>query len=157
MTELLVEALRATSRLRRGYVICNEDGSPKTDGQCNKANYAICDRAGLPRRGWHVLRHTFATDAARFAVNPFTLMQWLGHKAMTETLGYVAFARAHARSISPAIHAAGDPDRRVIQMLGARRRGNLTATDGEGVEPRNTKPPETIGLPGASLSEEYGT
>jgi integrase len=89
------------------------------------------------RRGWHSFRHTFATDAARFSVNPFTLMSWLGHKAMTETLGYVGFAKSHTRVMPPEVLAAGaaatDPDRKVVAMLGARRHGKMTANRlGEG-------------------------
>ena len=132
MTDTLVEALRGLNRIRRGLVICNEDGSAKSDNQCTKANYLICKRAGLPRRGWHVLRHSFATDAARYGVSPWTLMQWLGHKSMKETLGYIDFAQAHARPIPEPILQAGagetSPDRKVIKMLGARS-GTLTAQE----------------------------
>lgn len=132
MSETLYEALRGLNRIRRGYVICNDDGTQKSDNQCTKANYRICRRAGLPERGWHLLRHTFATDAARYAVNPFALMQWLGHKALTETLGYIDFAKNHARPIPDYLIKAGatetDPDKKVMKMLGARANGNLTAT-----------------------------
>lgn len=132
MTDTLFEALRGLNRIRRGFVICNEDGSQRSDNQCSKANYRICREAGLPERGWHVLRHTFATDAARFGVNPWSLMQWLGHKALTETLGYIDFAKNHARPLHERVLQAGaaetDPDRKVIKMLGARTNGNLTAT-----------------------------
>lgn len=132
MTETLYESLRGLNRLRRGFVVCDEDGTAKTDNQCTKANYRICRKAGLPERGWHVLRHSFATDAARFGVNPFSLMQWLGHKALTETLGYIDFAKNHARPLSAHVTKAGegetDPDKKTIKMLGARANGNLTAT-----------------------------
>ncbi len=64
-------------------------------------------------------------------MNPFTLMQWLGLKAMTGTLGYIGFAKAHARVMPPEVLAAGasetDPDRKVVAMLGARRHGKMTA------------------------------
>jgi integrase len=44
----------------------------------------------LRERGWHVLRHSFATHAAMFGVNPWSLQNWLGHKRMEETMIHVA-------------------------------------------------------------------
>lgn len=101
----------------------------------------VSSGAGFPERGWHVFRHTFATDAARFGVNPWTLMRWLGHKSLTQTFAYLDYARDHSRPIAEHILLAGagesDPDKKVIKMLGARSRlvlvqgnGNLTATEG---------------------------
>lgn len=88
--------------------------------------------AGLPQRGWHVYRHSFATDTARYGVNPFTLMRWMGHKTLKQTLEYIDVAKAHQRPISEAVRLAGeaerDPDEKVIAMLGARWRGNSVAT-----------------------------
>ena len=140
MTDTLYESLRGLSRDRRVLVIRNDDGTAMTDNQCTNANYNAFLAAGLPQRGWHVLRHTFATDAARFGVNPFTWMRWLGHKALTETIGYVDFAQNHSRPIPPQILQAStletDSDRKVLKMLGLRIHGNLTATETE-VSARN--------------------
>jgi integrase len=134
MSSTLIAALRGLETLRTGFVVRNEDGTAKTDGQTSKAIYRIYDRAGLGDRdgGWHVLRHSFGTHAALFGVNPWTLMRWMGHKRIDETMLYVNLATAHMRQIDPAVVTAGaretDPDRRVVVMLGAR--GNLTATAG---------------------------
>ena len=85
----------------------------------------------VPERGWHILRHAFATHAARFGVNPWKLMMWLGHKRIDETMLYVDLANLKPRPIPEAILQAGaaelDPDRRVIRMLGAR--GNSVPTE----------------------------
>jgi integrase len=92
--------------------------------------YRICRLAGLPERGWHVLRHSFGTHAAMLGVNPWRLQLWMGHKRIDETMLYVNFASAHMRPIPPhVLQAAGteiDPDRRILLMLGAR--GNRVAT-----------------------------
>jgi len=60
-------------------------------------------------------------------VNPWTLMAWMGHKRIDETMLYVHVARDHRRTVPPEIWAAAgtetDPDRRVLLMLG--ERGNL--------------------------------
>jgi integrase len=125
MTGTLHKALKQFSEIRLGYVIRNLDGTTKTDHQARWAMKRICKRAGMPHRGWHILRHTFGTHAAMLGCNPWSLMTWMGHKTITETLRYVHVASAHRRQIPEhVIRAAGsdfDPDRRVLCMLGARR------------------------------------
>lgn len=126
MTTTLYSALRLLSTIRVGYVVRNDDGTPKTDGQTSKAIYRIHRRAGVTERdgAWHLLRHSFGAHAALSGVNPFTLMRWMGHKRMEETLIYIEFARDHVREIPPEILSIGaiesDPDRRIIAMLGGR-------------------------------------
>jgi integrase len=133
MTETLRQALHKLAAIGGGYVVRNADGSPKTDGQTKCTIYRIYKRAGLEDRdgGWHVLRHSFGTHAALFGVNPWTLMRWMGHKRIDETMLYVNLADAHRRELAPALVEAGakekDPDRRIIAMLGSR--GTLVAPD----------------------------
>lgn len=85
---------------------------------------AIYDRAELPRRGWHILRHTFGTHAALCSVNPWRLMMWMGHKRIDETMRYVHLAETHRRPLPTALVEAAlgelDPDRRVLVMLAKR-------------------------------------
>jgi integrase len=124
MTAHLHAVLADLAVIRRGFVVRNVDGSPVRDAQTSHAVIRILGRAGVPIRGWHSLRHTFATHAAMFGVNPWTLNSWLGHKAMEETMRYVHVAKSHARPVPHELLAAGareqDPDRRVLAMLGAR-------------------------------------
>lgn len=84
----------------------------------------ICRRAGLPVRLFHTLRHTFGTHAAMFGVNPWRLQAWFGHKRIDETMRYVHVAESHPRELPDCVqlaaHGIGDPDRRVLAMLGAR-------------------------------------
>src|SRR5438128_423946 len=83
-----------------------------------------CFSRGLRERSWHALRHTFATHAARFGVNPWRLQAWLGHSTITMTMRYVHHVEEHHRPVPATILAAGatimDPDARVMAMLGAR-------------------------------------
>jgi integrase len=124
MTTALHEALKRMSVVREGLVIRNLDGTAKTDDQADKAITRICRRAGLPVHLFHTLRHSFATHAALFGVNPWRLQAWLGHKRIEETMRYVHVAENHAREIPEHIQRAArgvdDPDRRVLAMLGAR-------------------------------------
>jgi hypothetical protein len=66
-------------------------------------------------------------------VNPWTLMTWMGHKSMSQTLGYVELAQAHRRPTPAHVLTAAstelDPDRRVVLMLGAR--GNQVTKSAE--------------------------
>ncbi len=62
--------------------------------------------------------------AALFGVNPWRLQAWLGHKRIDETMRYVHVVEAHPRELPKCVQVAaqgiGDPDRRVLAMLGAR-------------------------------------
>jgi integrase len=133
MNPALSLALRCLPEPRRGYVIRNADGTPTTEGQTQWAIRMIYDLAKLPRRGWHALRHSFGTHAALFGANPWRLQAWMGHRRIDETMLYVHVAEIHRRPIPPAILKEGaresDPDRRILEMLGAR--GHLTATEKE--------------------------
>ena len=124
MTATVEAALKALPEVRTGYVIRNLDGTPMTDDQTKYHCYRICRHAGLPECGWHVLRHSFGTHAALFGVNPWKLMQWMGHKRIDETMLYVHFAEAHLRPLPSPVVEAGrghdDPDEKIVAMLGAR-------------------------------------
>ncbi len=124
VTGTLDEALRGIGRIRTGYVVCNADGSPLTVGLVNSTIHRICRKAGLPERGWHLLRHCFGTHAAMFGVNPWSLMNWMGHKRIDETMRYVHVAGAHMRPLPKHIveagHGEADPDKRIVKMLGSR-------------------------------------
>jgi integrase len=149
LTPTLLSALKGLSTLRRGHVIRNLDGTPKADQAARSAIERIMRRAGLPmglpNSRWHKLRHSFGTHAALFGVNPWSLMVWMGHKTITETLRYVHVAHAHRRPVPPVVLTAGageaNPDDRVLLMLGARkqvesadRRANQVPTAAAAIE-----------------------
>jgi integrase len=131
MTAALTSALRALPRVRVGRVVCGADGEPLSETALKHGIYRLCRLAGLPERSWHALRHTFATHAARFGVNPWRLQAWLGHSTINMTMRYVHHVEEHNRPIPDDILAAGnavvDPDARVIAMIGARS-GSSVAT-----------------------------
>lgn len=125
MTETLYSALKGLSVVREGFVVRGLVGEAKDDeNQVKNLAYRISRKAGLPERGWHTLRHSFATHAAMLGVNPWRLMGWLGHKLINETHRYVHVAEAHYREIPEVVLKAGEgemnPDRRVLKQLAAR-------------------------------------
>ncbi|MGZ3439260.1 MAG: tyrosine-type recombinase/integrase [Polyangia bacterium] len=117
MTATLVAALKRLSVVRTGFVVRNADGMQVSDGVCCKQIRRICRRAGLPERGWHVLRHSFGTHAAMFGVNPSKLMTWMGHKRIDETMLYVNFAGNHIIAGGPEPTPIDETIRRVAILL----------------------------------------
>ena len=68
------------------YVFCHKNGQPlkSFDG----AFRAVCKRAGINNFRFHDLRHTFCTRMASVGVNPFMIMQIVGHKDTTTAKRY---------------------------------------------------------------------
>lgn len=134
LTSGVLAVLKALPQVRRGRVICTPEGEPVAEAALNHGIYRVCRRAGLQERGWHVLRHSFATHLAHFGVNPWRLQAWLGHSSINMTMRYVHHVEENHRPLPDEIVEAGkgilDPDQRVLVMLAARTsivRGNSMA------------------------------
>lgn len=54
-------------------------GGPLSLRNVQKAWYRICDQAGIVRRGFHTLRHTYASLALSAGVNLATIGELMGH------------------------------------------------------------------------------
>ncbi|MCP4445081.1 MAG: tyrosine-type recombinase/integrase, partial [Myxococcales bacterium] len=148
MTDTLLDALKRMDVVRTGYVFRNQEGEPMTDNEAKYHCYRLCHLAGLPEKGWHILRHTFGTHAAMFGANPWKLMTWMGHKRIDETMLYVHVAgihlRPHPAPVLEAQRGHDDPDLKVLAMLSARRlclpvRGKNVAKNGESHLPKIEK------------------
>ncbi len=148
MTDTLLDALKRMDVVRTGYVFRNQEGEPMTDNEGKYHCYRLCRLAGLPEKGWHILRHSFGTHAAMFGVNPWKLMTWMGHKRGDETMLYVHVAGSHLRPHpAPVLEAQrghDDPALKVLAMLSARRlclpvRGKNVAKSGTSPVPKREK------------------
>lgn len=86
------EALRKLpSRLMRGYVF----GTGKkrlTTGELQAPLRTASKRAELVRVGWHVLRHTFASQLVMKGVSLRVVQDWMGHSTITMTERYAHLA-----------------------------------------------------------------
>jgi integrase len=60
------------------YVFSSQNGKPFIDISYSWEN--TCKRAGIKDLRFHDLRHTFCTRMAYLGINPFTIMQVVGHK-----------------------------------------------------------------------------
>ena len=63
---------------RRAGPVCRR--LPKSDSSLYKALHRLCDRADVPRGGWHRLRHTAATLLAAAGTDVATIGRILGHR-----------------------------------------------------------------------------
>ena len=103
--------------------------------------YRVCHKAGLPERTCYALRHTFATHAACFGVNPWRPQAWRGQSTINITMRQAHHVEEHDRPIPEDLLAAGslvaDPDEHVVAMLSARSgtivRGNTVAKNARSV------------------------
>ena len=73
-------------------------GKMLTKGQMKHPLWRACKKAGIPRVGWHVLRHTFASHLVMRGVALKAVQELLGHADISMTMRY-----AH---LSPHVHRA---------------------------------------------------
>ena len=79
------------------YIFANKVGKPSDRHNLNRAFAAILDKAELPRRGVHTLRHTFATNWVQEGATIADLSHILGHTDTAFT--YKTYCHADRRSI----------------------------------------------------------
>ncbi len=76
-----------------GLVFCREDGRPLNPRTLLKEHiYPTCEHLGLPRVGWHELRHTFSTHLDRSGASPKTMQSLLRHSKVETTLNVYTHA-----------------------------------------------------------------
>lgn len=69
-----------------GLVFSTADGSPKDLPNLRRTLNQALDKAGLPHRGLHALRHTFATNALQAGMDVRTLSEMIGYSKIAFTL-----------------------------------------------------------------------
>lgn len=89
---LIPSVLRELRAFRhdRPFVFCRPaDGKFFDPASTRKHLHAICDRAGVRRISWHVLRHTFATELTRRGAPLPAVQKLLGHSTIKMTERYI--------------------------------------------------------------------
>jgi len=91
---LTADVVRALQSMPRsdGYVFIRSNGKLPHCANSVKYLHQACDRAGIRRVSWHVLRHTFATELSARRVPLRTLQDLLGHSSIAMTCRYAHVA-----------------------------------------------------------------
>lgn len=87
-TETALRSIRKHS----GLVFSRHDGTPLSYNDASKALHRLCDRTGVRRISWHVLRHTFASHLAVQGVPLPIIKDLLGHYSIVMTMRYAHLA-----------------------------------------------------------------
>jgi integrase len=89
-----------------GYVFLNPlKNIPYTSNRLVAALQILCKKAGIRKIGWHVLRHTFATQLTLGGTPVPIVKELLGHSSITTTMRYAHVTpvalRAAIESLNP--------------------------------------------------------
>lgn len=83
------------------YVFMTDKGTPVYDNRALIALKRICEKAGIRKITWHVLRHTFATNVALSGVPLHVLQKLMGHSTIKMTERY---SHASDQSLKDAVN-----------------------------------------------------
>src|SRR5262249_35253988 len=90
-----------------GYVFLDKDGKPFTHKRLIRQLTLVCQRAGVRRVTWHILRHTFGSLLIMRGVPVPAVSALMGHSNVSTTMRY--------------IHLAPSTLRKAIDMLNPKR------------------------------------
>lgn len=89
ITEALYKRLRALGDKSSPYVFTNDKGKRLAPNEISKKPPLLCVKAGLRKATLHDLRSFAGSNLAALGVDPFTIMEILGHREISTTLIYV--------------------------------------------------------------------
>ncbi len=91
LRKLLVRYEKARDRVGCGQqlVFCTRLGGRVTQRNALRSHYILLGKVGLPKFGFHRLRHTFATQYLRHGGDVVRLSKILGHTQVTTTMRYL--------------------------------------------------------------------
>jgi integrase len=86
------------NRKKSGFVFISPHKEPFTCHRILNDLAKVCEKAGMRKIGWHVLRHTFATHLAMRGVPLTTVQVLLGHSTISTTMRYAHVAPSTLRA-----------------------------------------------------------
>lgn len=119
-----------------GWVFQRPDGRVTADNVARRMLYKTCDRAGLRRIGWHVLRHSFASQLVGMNAPIRNVQEMLGHASLEMTMKY-SHVSAHALHATVAM-LSGIEGRQLRIVPNGHQSGHQTALPGPKAEERTS-------------------
>lgn len=104
-----------------GWLIRGPGDVPATDSHIGVICTSAQRRAGLPRKGPHTLRHTFASQALEAGATPREVQELLGHASISTTERYLHASEAGKRAAIERLEARRVADTAVAQAPEAAR------------------------------------
>lgn len=96
----ILPLLRAHKNATHSRYVISDDGRQMCVRSYQRSFELLLKRLGIKRKGFHALRHTFATRALECGMDIKTLSEILGHKNATVTLGrYVHSLMEHKKEM----------------------------------------------------------
>ena len=96
LSDDLIKTLTAYKRKTGGkghqLLFTDKQGNRLTDNKCRRPLWNACEKAGLRKVLWHVLRHTFASHLAMRGQHVNTIKELMGHTHLTSTMRYMHLA-----------------------------------------------------------------
>ena len=112
----LMGLLHTARRMAQTKYVVSEYGKPITIRAYQRSFKRLLKRAGVPHKGFHALRHTFATRAAECGMDAKTIAEILGHKNPMVTLNlYVHSMEAHKTEMMNRVGSLLYPDIRDVR------------------------------------------
>jgi integrase len=125
MSQDAVDALLALGP-GTGWVFPRLDGRSVDDSVARRILYKTCEVAGLRRIGWHVLRHTFASQLVGMNAPLRNVQEMLGHASLEMTMKY-SHVSAHALHATAAmLDRLEERELRIVPRVG-HQSGHLKA------------------------------
>lgn len=94
----LVHTLKELKRTEKSKYVVSVDGKPVTVRSYQRSFALLLKKHGIAHKGFHSLRHTFATRALECGMDVKTLSEILGHKNATVTLNRYAHSLLEHKS-----------------------------------------------------------
>ena len=109
--ELLLFLKKTTAKLPPdAYIMTGQTSQPMDPRTCQYQFTVLLKRCGIRHRGFHALRHTFATRCMEAGADVKSVSEMLGHADIKTTLKLY-------------VHPSLESKRRCIQQIGALRLG----------------------------------